>query len=57
MAFITDRVKVFHKSEFENTVVFSGVQGCTWIDLEFSYFYIQYFKLSEIVKVYLQNSA
>ena len=36
------------ESEFENTIILSGVQGCTLTDLEFSYFYTQYFKISEL---------
>ena len=39
------------ESEFENTVIFlSCVHSCNLTDLEFAYFYTQYFKLSELEK-------
>ena len=35
--------KVVLEPKFENTVILSGVQGCTTKDFEFSYFHTQYF--------------
>ena len=56
MAFIVGVVKLVRKFEFKNTIVLSGVLSYTSRGLEFSYFYTQYFKLSEIEKAYLQHS-
>ena len=51
------RKKVVLEREFENTIILSGVQGCTSTDLDVFIFQTQYFKLSEFEKAYLQNST